>query len=573
MLILMLISGFAEVASLGAVLPFLAILTAPERVFHYSLVAQFARAAGLTSPAQLLLPLTVAFAAVALIAAAIRLLMVWTSTNLAYACGADLSTDVYRRTLYQPYSVHIARNSSEVVAGIAIKVMSAVSVLMSVMLIISSAVVFVAIMTGLFVIDGRVALQATIGFGSSYALISWIDRRRLRRNSQRIAREQTQVVKALQEGLGGIRDVLLDGTQEVYIDVYRRADRTLKRAHGSNVFISSSPRHVMEAVAMILIAFLAYALSGAPGGIARALPVLGALALGGQRLLPTLQQAYNAWASIVGGQASLADTIALLDQPMSPELQLPPPEPLPLEQSIHLKSVRFRYHENGPWVIDGLDLVIPRGARFGFVGSTGGGKSTTIDLIMGLLTPTKGELLVDGAPVVGARVRAWQRSIAHVPQNIFLADVSIAENIALGIPVAKIDMDRVRQAAGLAQIADFIESRPKNYQELIGERGIRLSGGQRQRIGIARALYKQASVLVFDEATSALDNETERAVMEAIEGFNRDLTIIMIAHRLTTVSRCDTIVELAEGRVVASGTYEQLFESSSTFRRLARTAS
>jgi ATP-binding cassette subfamily B protein len=213
-------------------------------------------------------------------------------------------------------------------------------------------------------------------------------------------------------------------------------------------------------------------------------------------------------------------------------------------------------------VLDDINFSIPKGARVGFVGHTGSGKSTVLDLLMGLLEANEGQILVDGQPISGNRLRAWQRSIAHVPQSIYLADTTLAENIAFGVPPDTIDLDRVQQAARQAQIADFIESSPEGYQAYVGERGIRLSGGQRQRIGIARALYKQASVLVFDEATSALDNATEQSVMDAIEGLSSDLTILLIAHRLTTVRRCDTIVELDHGRVVAQDTYEQLIERS-----------
>jgi ABC-type multidrug transport system fused ATPase/permease subunit len=224
-------------------------------------------------------------------------------------------------------------------------------------------------------------------------------------------------------------------------------------------------------------------------------------------------------------------------------------------------------------VLDGLTLSIPKGARVGLVGGTGSGKSTTLDLLMGLLEPTEGEVLVDGEPISGTRARSWQRCIAHVPQSIYLADTSIAQNIAFGAAPETIDMQRVRDAARRAQIADFIESRPEGYAAVAGERGVRLSGGQRQRIGIARALYKRASVLALDEATSALDNSTERSVLDAIEGLGRDLTILLIAHRLTTVRRCDTIVELARGRVVAQAPYEELLECSQSFRQVAQAGS
>jgi ATP-binding cassette, subfamily B, bacterial PglK len=551
LMVLMPVSAFAEVVSLGAVLPFLGILVAPEHVFNHPIVADMAQAWGITSADQLVLPLTVAFAAAALIAGAIRILLLWVSTRLAFATGADLGIEVYRRTLYQPYWVHSARNSSEVITGITNKVSSAVSVLYHLLTLTSSTVLLVAIMLALLAIDPVVASVAAVGFGSSYGLITWMSSRRLHRNSQRIAYEQTQVVKALQEGLGGIRDVRLDGTQPVYCDIYRQADLPLRRAQGNNVFIAGSPRFAMEALGMALIAALAYTLSSQAGGIATALPVLGALAVGAQRLLPALQQIYGAWASIAGSNASLADTIELLDQPLPAEILQPVPAPLLIQNVIRFDAVRFRYTSDGPWVLDGLNLTIPKGARVGFVGSTGSGKSTTLDLLMGLLMPTEGEILVDGQPIRGNRLRAWQRTIAHVPQSIYLADTTLAENIAFGVPPDTIDLDRVQQAARQAQIADFIESGSEGYQAYVGERGIRLSGGQRQRIGIARALYKQASVLVFDEATSALDNATEQSVMDAIEGLSGDLTILLIAHRLTTVRRCDTIVELEHGRMVA----------------------
>jgi ATP-binding cassette subfamily B protein len=566
---LMLLSAFAEVVSLGAVLPFLGILTAPEQVFNHPIVADVAQAWGIISADQLILPLTVAFAAAVLIAGVIRILLLWLSARIAFASGADLGIEVYRRTLYQPYRVHVARNSSEVISGITIKANGVVfGVLLPLLALVSSIVLLVSITLALIAIDPMVASVAAVGFGASYALITWMSRRRLQRNSERIAYEQTQVVKALQEGLGGIRDVLLDGTQPVYCDIYRQADHPLRRAQGTNVFIGVCPRPAMEAVGMVMIAALAYALSRQVGGIATALPVLGALALGAQRLLPALQQIYGSWAGIAGNHGSLADTIELLDQPLPAEILQPDPAPLLFQDAIRFDAVRFRYTGDGPWVLDGLNLTILKGARIGFVGSTGSGKSTTLDLLMGLLIPTEGELLVDGHPISGERLRAWQKTIAHVPQSIYLADATLAENIAFGVPPDTIDLDRVQQAARQAQIADFIESSPEGYKAHVGERGIRLSGGQRQRIGIARALYKQASVLVFDEATSALDNATEQSVMDAIEGLGSDLTILLIAHRLTTVRRCDTIVELEQGQVVAQGTYEQLLERSPSFRRM-----
>jgi ATP-binding cassette, subfamily B, bacterial PglK len=569
---LVVVSAIAEVVSLGAVLPFLAVLTDPERLFEHPQVAHWAKRWGYVSADQLILPLTVAFAGAAMATGIIRITLLWASNRLAFATGADISAEMYRRTLYQPYSVHVYRNSSEVISGISHKTNAVIDVLTQVLMFISSLLILMAVTATLVFINPQIALIATFGFGTAYACIALVSRRRLHRLGERISGEQGRLIKALQEGLGGIRDVLLDGTQKIYSDIYRRADLRLRRAQGTTNFISQSPRFAMEAVGLMLISVLAYELTHHSGGVRAAIPTLGALALGAQRLLPVLQQLYSSWATIVGRQAQISGALSLLEQPLPADVDAPEPQPLAFQKELEFRNVSFRYRADAPWVLNGLNLVIPCGSRVGFVGSTGSGKSTTVDLLMGLLSADKGELLVDGQPLEGSRVRAWQRSIAHVPQAIFLADASLAENIAFCVPPDRIDMEKVRRAAAQAQIADFIESHPDGYRQNVGERGVRLSGGQRQRIGIARALYKEATVLVFDEATSALDNATEQSVMDAIAGLDRSLTVIQIAHRLPTLRHCDFIVELGEGKVISQGSYENLLDSSSSFRQMALAA-
>ena len=558
LLVLMLLASFAEILSIGAVLPFLAVLTAPERVFEHAAAQPIIQALGLTAPAQLLLPLTIAFSVAALIAGAMRLMLLWASTRLSYAAGSDLSISIYRRTLYQPYAVHCARNSSEVITGISTKTNIVIGIINNILSSISSSVMLIAILIAILSVDPLIALAAFGGFGLIYAFIIRLTRKRLLVDSQRIACESTQLIKALQEGLGGIRDVLIDGSQATYCHIYRNADLALRRAQGNNLFISSSPRYGMEALGITLIAALAYSLAQQADGIAKAIPILGALALGAQRLLPVLQQAYASWAQINGGQASLQDTLELLEQPLPDYATQPAAQPLPFTHNIGFKQLAFRYGPQTPYVLQQLNLTIAKGSRVGFIGTTGSGKSTLLNIVMGLLQPTEGTLEIDGRPVTPTNNRAWQAHIAHVPQAIFLADSSIEENIAFGVPIDQIDPQRVRQAAQQAQIADSIESWPKQYQTFVGERGIRLSGGQRQRIGIARALYKQADVIIFDEATSALDNETEQAVMEAIEGLSEDLTLLIIAHRLTTLKNCTQIVELGEGGIKRVGNYQDI---------------
>ena len=564
------LSSFFEVVSLGAVIPFVGILTQPEKIFNLPSMGWVAKALGISSAIDLILPITIAFAMAALVAGAIRLLLLWVSTKFIYGCGADLSIEVFSRTLYQPYSVHVGRNSSTVISGIA-KIGSAQATLQALVSLGISAAMIFSILVVLLFIDATVAMIAIIGFGFCYGLIAFSSRRRIQRNSQLIALESTQMVKVLQEGLGGIRDVLLGGSQPLYCNIYRNSQLPVMQALSSSHFFGTSPRYVMESFGMVLIAALAYGLSLRAGGFASAIPVLGALALGAQRLLPAMQQGYGAWSSMAANQASLADALKLLDQPMPKEAYEPAPAPLSFQDAIRFDDVFFSYGTENQWVLNSFNLIINKGSRVGFVGSTGSGKSTTLDLLMGILEPVQGKILVDGHPISGKHLRAWQQTIAHVPQSIFLADSTLAENIAFGVPREAINMDRVRKAASQAQIACFIESRPEGYQSLVGERGILLSGGQRQRLGIARALYKSASVLVFDEATSALDNATEQTVIDAIESLNRDLTILLVAHRLTTVQHCDTIVEMEHGRVVAQGTFRQLLEDSASFRKLVNT--
>lgn len=554
----MLGASLAEIASIGAVIPFLGVLTGPERLFNHPLVQALIKYPGYTRPDQLLLPLTVAFSLVALGSGLMRLALLWFQTRLGHAIGADISINIYRRTLYQPYTTHLSRNSSEVIAGISGKTNAVVyAVVLPSLLFASSMLIILAIMAALLAIEPVVALSAFGGFAAIYLVVILLTRKRVAIDSQRISHEEVQVIKALQEGLGGIRDVLLDGTQDAYCRIYRAADQPLRRAQANIQIIGASPRYGIEALGMMLIAMLAYSLTRRTDDIMTAVPILGGLALGAQRLLPALQQAYSAWASIRGGSAPLHDALDLLDQPLPAYLDTQE-VPLPFERAIQLKGISFGYSEHGPLILKDLDLTIPKGSRVGLIGTTGSGKSTLLDIFMGLLQPSSGEMLVDDRSITVDNYRAWQKHITHVPQAIFLADTTIAENIAFGIPRNEIDLDRVCDAARRAQIAGTIEGWTHAYDTYIGERGVRLSGGQRQRIGIARALYKQADVIVFDEATSALDNETEKAVMEAIDNLSGEITVLIVAHRLSTLRNCSMVVELVDGKVSQIGSYQEI---------------
>ena len=570
----MLISAITEVISLGAIIPFLGVLTAPDKVFSHPILSDIAQSFGILSAEQLALPITILFITAILLANFTRLLLLWVSTKLSFMAGADLSYEVYHRTLHQPYIVHLERNSSEVITGILNKVGGVVfNILLPALTFISSLLLLIMVITALMVIDPIITSISVIGFGSTYILITILTRKKIANNSDCIAYETTMLHKALQEGLGGVREVLLDGTQQLYCDIYRKADLPLRKAQGSNIFISSSPKFGMEAIGVSLIAIIAYTFSQQQGGVTAVIPALGAIALGAQRLLPALQNCYASWSVITGSRALLFDSLLLLEQPISTDSSNTLAERMDFKENIRLDSVSFRYKKNTPWVLDNLNLEISKGERIGFVGETGSGKSTSLDLIMGLLEPTIGEVIIDGKPLTDVELHKWRKNIAHVPQSIFLIDSSMAENIAFGVPKELIDIKLVQDAAKQAQIAEFIERQPNGYDSPVGERGVQLSGGQRQRIGIARALYKKANVLIFDEATSALDDTTEKAVMDAIEGLDRSVTVLFIAHRLTTLRNCDRIIELKDGSVLNDDRYEKMLEISPSFRNLRETTS
>ena len=563
MQILIVVASFFEMASLGAVIPFLTVLSEPELVYEYEYLRPFIQFFRINDASQLALPITLTFIALILLSAIVRLVLLWTLVRLSQMAGADLSIDIYRHTLFQDYSIHVARNSSEVINGIITKTTTVTKgVIAPVLNLISTCVTIVGIIAVLLLINVSVTLIGFIGFGGAYLLVIYLTRRDLKKNSQNIAEKSDLMVKSLQEGLEGIREVLINNNQQFYTELYRNSDLQMRRATWRNEVIYSSPRFGMEAIGIGIIALFAYSATLNLGGIDQFLPVLGAFVLGAQKLLPAIQKGYASYSRIKGGRYSLKDVINLLDQPIPDHADLPPPTPNSFNDSIDLKDLSFRYSEDTPWVLKNINLNIPKGSVIGIVGTTGCGKSTLLDVVMGLLSPTSGELKVDNLLIDNENKRAWQTHISNVPQHIYLTDGTIEENIAFGIPREQIDHQRVEKAAKQAQIADLVETWENGYQTLVGERGMRLSGGQRQRVGVARAFYKKSDVLILDEATSALDDETESAVMEAIENIDDDVTVIIIAHRLTTLKSCDKIVKFEKNHSTQILTYEEVMSLS-----------
>jgi len=550
---LMILGAVAEVASLGAVVPFLALLADPSVATRNLVLGSVIERLRPWVGSDLVAGAAGLFVVFAVAAATIRLALARTSQRLIFSIGAEIGTDVYRRTLHQPYSTHVLRNSSEILAGITKVHLLVEGVLNPALQGAVSVLISLAIVGMLIAIDPFIALLAGGCFSALYLATTVVTRGKLAKNGSVIAGNENKKVQAIQEGLGAIRDIIIESNHDVYVARFSRLDREQRTAQANVAFLSVAPKYVIEALGMIFIVLIALATTR-PGasGLSSTLPVLGALAIGAQKMLPHLQQVYQGWSHVNGNRTAMRHVLRLLEQPMPLELGVPSMllkrgtvrgnEPL-----ISLRHVGFRYAATDAPALNDVNLEIREGTCVGIVGRTGSGKTTLIDLILGLLAPTGGDLLVRGQALTDANRREWQSEIAHVPQHIYLADASIGENIAFGVPLHQIDWVRLRESARTAQLLAFVEGLPQQFDTAVGERGVRLSGGQRQRIGLARALYKNASVLVLDEATSALDEKTESAVLSALAESAPSKTILMITHRKSTLHMCDCLIHIEHG--------------------------
>jgi ATP-binding cassette subfamily B protein len=547
---LMTAGAFAELATIGSVVPFLSLLANPGSLDKFRWL-DFAAGLGLGR----LAAGGLLFAILAIVAGAIRLRLAWAVQNFSYRLGHEIMIEIQRRVLLQPYSFHLEQNTSTLLAAIEKVEVLVFDVILPSMHALVGAFLSIFIVAALIMVDPFTALVAATASAAVYVAVSAFARKRLAANSDAMGRSFNERMKISQESLGSIRDVIIDGSQDVYSELFRRIDLRLSSARANTAFIASAPRYIIETVGIVIIAAIAVVVAQRNGGLASSLPILGAIAFGAQRLLPLLQQVYNGWSTASGYFSVVGQTAELLALPLQKDRSGPKPgTALPLRKSIRIDDVSFTYPSRRKPALAGISFEIPAGTTVALIGETGSGKSTLADLLMGLLQPDEGAIFVDGTQLTASNRRRWQRSIAHVPQSIFLADTTIARNIALALGDESPDPRRIEEAGRVARLDEFVATLPEGYNTIIGERGIRLSGGQRQRLGIARAVYKRAPVLVLDEATSALDEPMEQSVFEGLEALRRKgRTLIVIAHRPSTIARCDSVVRLHHGRVVPAG--------------------
>jgi ATP-binding cassette, subfamily B, bacterial PglK len=562
--------ALAEVAGIASVMPFLTLVADPESLSHHGLLAWAYERFGGGSPNRFLIGLGVAVTLVLLLSNALQALRTYALTRFGTMRQHAIAVRLLRRYLEQPYAFFLQHNGSTLAANVVSEANQVVNqVLMPGLSLVARTTSTLAILLLLVLFDPWVAGSVTLVLGGTYMLLLSLMRSYLGRVGRKRVRANQVRLQMANEAFGAVKELKLGGREATMVRRFAGPSRTLANVDSRTAIIKALPRYALDTLAfgsIVVIVVLSLLRGESASGL---LPVLGVYAFAGYRLLPALQEIFKSLASMRYGLGTL-ETIHATLAPAQPSVPSPQPAaPLPLTRDISLERVSFRYAE-GPWVLQEVNLRIPARHSVAIVGPTGSGKSTLIDLLIGLHRPSMGGIRVDGVPIDGPQLRAWQRQIGYVPQLIFLLDDTVTRNIALGVPDEEIDPARVRAAAALAQVDRFIEAQLEHgYQTVIGERGVRLSGGQRQRIGIARALYHDPAVLVLDEATSALDGETERAVFDAIASLAGEKTIILIAHRLATVQACDTVYLLEGGRIVDGGPFAELLARSDRLQAMA----
>ena len=555
LILLMLISGFAELFSLAAVIPFLSVITDSETVWKIQFVRDLSNVFGIYQAQFLIIPLTIIFGLASALAAGIRLLNIWVNYKFAAAIGSDLSAKTYKLTLFQPYEIHIKRNSSKVITALSRQIDFTVYVLGFALQLITSSFIVFGLLLGLFLTNWQVALGAGFVIGGIYVIVIQKTKKLLLSNGRFIANSMQLQVKNLQEGLGGIRDVILDNSQNTFLNIYTNNDFARRSKEATNQYLQQFPKLILESISIIFIAVLGLILVSIIEDKSNVITILGTLALGAQRLLPASQQIYGSWVGIKSNAASVNDVLEMLNQKVLCEKFNKEDRLLQFSKEIQLKQINYSYDKK--LVLKDINLKIKKGEVLGIVGRTGSGKSTLVDLIMGLLKPKQGFIEVDGKKInyqsFSNELIGLRKKISHIPQNIFLKDSNVLENIAFGSEVKNIDFAKVKGAAKIARIHEFIIEELGGYNAYVGEKGIKLSGGQLQRIGIARALYKESEILVMDEATSSLDEYTEKQIIKSIYSLENRPTIIMIAHRLSTLKNCDRIIHMSLGKIKDCG--------------------
>jgi ABC-type bacteriocin/lantibiotic exporter with double-glycine peptidase domain len=479
-------------------------------------------------------------------------LQVYFAQMREYSIGKRL----IEKYLHQPYSWFLSRNSADLGKTILSEVSQVIGYGINPLIeLIAKGMIAISLITLLVIVDPKIAIIVGLTLTGAYLLIFYFVRKYLdRTGKERLINNQLRFT-TISEAFGAAKEVKIGGLEKTYVRNFSNSAQIFAYSNASATIISQLPRHVLEAIAFGGILLLMIYITAETGSFNNAIPILSLYVFAGYRLIPVLQQIYSSLTQLTFVGPSLNKLYDDLKD-LQPFNENKDESVLSLNNKIVLNNIQYNYPNTSRTTLQNINLTIPAKSTVGLVGVTGSGKTTIADIILGLLTPQKGTLEVDGKVITTQNVRSWQRCIGYVPQQIYLSDNTVAANIAFGVETEDINQDAIKKASKIANLHEFImDELPKQYQTIIGERGIKLSGGQRQRIGIARALYHSPQVLILDEATNALDNQTEQAVMDSITNISKNITIILIAHRLNTVKDCDIIFKFQKGHLIEQSTF------------------
>ena len=563
-----------EVVNVSAIAPFLALVSDPTIIEQHIILAYLYDLFAFEDTRNFLIVTGLAVFFLMLLCNVWSVLTTWAQLRIVWSWNHHLSVLLLERYLNKPYTYFLSHNTANLSKNLLSEVQQITNqMLRPIIIAIGRVVVAFGIIAVLVVVNPSLAVIVAVVVGGSYGAIYMFVRKRLHVIGRDRMSANEERFTIANEALGGIKDVKVLNVEREFLKRFITPSLRFSRHQATSQAVGSVPRYVIETLAFGTVVLIVVYLIAMDRDFGNIVPVLGVYAFAGYRLMPALQQifqgvtAFRFYSSALDSILNDVEDSSVL--PLNWAQSVSTDEPMRLTKELQLVDLTFRYPESDKPAINNVTLTIPANSTIGLVGTTGSGKTTLVDVVLGLLRPQAGEIRVDGVPITEENLTAWQRNIGYVPQHIFLTDASVAENIAFGVPRDQIDMHAVRTAAKIAQIDDFvINELPHGYDTVVGERGIRLSGGQRQRIGIARALYRDPDVLVFDEATSALDQATESYVMDAIRSLRGQRTIILIAHRIATLSDCDMIFMVDHGRVVASGSYEELLRGRGEFSKV-----
>ena len=575
--VLVVIMAFTELLGIASIAPFMALVGDISILETNGVFAQLYQLSGLNNPMDFLFYTGVIVLVMLTFSTVISMFTTWRLSIFGARIGTEIADRLYSYYMQQSWQFHASGSSAQLTKQVSTEAARISSQIVQPLMIMNSKLVLALFISiSIVIYDPVIAILGLFIFSLAYFVLYRLVRQKLESNGQQLSEVSTQRFRLMNEGFGGIKDVLLLNRSHDFITRFHDSGKVFARAQGTNIAISQVPRYFIELIAFgAMISLVLVLIKVHSGNLGEVLPILAVYALAAFKLLPALQQIYSSLSQIKGNTAAfeaVKDDLERSFDSQKTSSDTVVSTPIDLKRSIKLSNIEFSYPGKERPAVDGVNMSIPVNSVIGLVGSSGSGKSTLIDLLLGLLTPQQGGIYVDDIRITADNKRAWQDLLGFVPQSIFLSEGSIAENIAFGIPAKDISLKQVNKALNLANLTELVEQLPDGVNTRVGERGVQLSGGQRQRIGIARALYHEAEVLVFDEATSALDGITEKIVMDAIHEFSGQKTIVMIAHRLKTVEKCDLIYFMEHGKIIDHGTYQELVVRNVKFKEMAKYA-